>query len=101
MEYTIENKTILLPQIIAEGAFWDALEQMNISADPERDYNLQLEIVPQLVEKANFHFKNNKQFRMSITNNEKGRDTLWAFMAHWTKGILKRKTLPKNRLMEN
>lgn len=93
MEYTIENKTILIPEIIAQGAFWDALEEMKIPADPKTDYELQLEIVPQLVERANYHFKNDELFRRQITSNEKGRNTLWAFMIHWTKSILRKKKL--------
>lgn len=91
--YTIENKTILLPEIIAEGAFWDALEELKTPANPEADYKLQLEIVPKLVERANYHYQNDPLFRKQITSNEKGRNTLWAFMIHWTKSILRKKKL--------
>lgn len=89
-EYTIESKTILLPTIIGEGAFWDALEKAypNVADNPEKAYDLQLRIVPTLVNKANYLFNNNKDFRKRITSTEKGRNTLWAFMEHWAQGIL-------------
>jgi hypothetical protein len=88
-QYTIENKTILLPRIIAEGAFWDEIENLPVADNPEKALELQNKIVPALVEKANHLYKVNKHFRSRITSTEKGRNTLWAFMRHWTKGILK------------
>lgn len=88
MKDIIFNKTILIPEIIAEGAFWDGLEKSKIEADPERDYRLQQQLVPLLVARANYHYATDKLFRKQITSNEKGRNTLWAFMEHWTMGIL-------------
>lgn len=87
--YTIESKTILLPHIIAEGAFWDEIENLPVSENPEKALELQNKVVPALVIKANYLYKHNKHFRSRITSTEKGRNTLWAFMRHWTKGILK------------
>ena len=37
------------------------------------------------------------QFRRGITSNEKGRDLLWSYMAHWFKGEYLRNQ-KKNRL---
>lgn len=84
MEYTIENKTILLPEIIAENAFWDAIEKSTIASNPFTDYSLQLLTVPYLVDRANHHFKENAYFRRKIArNNEAARDYLHTFMEHW------------------
>lgn len=95
MEYTIENKTILLPEIIAEGAIWEVLDRESKTKDlsPEKCYQLQEEIRPLLVKRANIHYQENKFFRAQITSNEKGRNTLWAFMEHWTLSVLKNKKL--------
>lgn len=88
---TIDSDTILLPRIIAEGAAWDAFEKDKSlkKATPEKLYNMQLQIVPILEQRANVLYQSNEEFRKKVNaKGEKGRDYLWALMEHWAKAWL-------------
>ena len=67
---TISEETVLLPEIIAE----------QITQDKEE--------VLYLVSRAERHYKNNEQFKKSITaRGNKGRDNLYMFMDHWLQAL--------------
>ena len=81
----IEAKTCLLPEIIAQGAIWDVLEADYPGLTPEQCHKIEATYTPFLTCKADRLYRNNLQFRRGITSNEKGRNLLWAYMAHWFK----------------
>jgi len=93
----IESKTVLLPEIIAQGAIWDVLEADYPGLTPEQCAKIEATYTPFLTDKADRLYRDNMQFRMGITSNEKGRDLLWSYMAHWFKGEYLRNQ-KKNRL---
>ena len=85
-KHIIEQKTVLLPWVIAGIAIWDVLEMDYPELTPEQCKNLEDKYTPFLYEKSDTLYRNNLQFKRGITNNERGRDLLAAYMGHWFKG---------------
>lgn len=89
MNYTIYNKTVLIPYIIAENSAWEVLEDKYKDLTPQQCAMVVEKLSPLLCIRADFHFNKDKLFRKQISASaEKGRDTLAAFMYHWTLGLL-------------
>lgn len=85
----IENKTILLPYIIANMALWEVFEEKYKDLSPLKCAELVEQLVPELIERADTLYHTNKQFRKGITSDEKGRDKLYMWFKHWGESKLK------------
>lgn len=84
----ISDETALIPEIIAEGAIADVIDEDATldSLTPAEAYQLQEKIKPYLLERADRLFKNNDDFQKNIrARGDKGRDYLWSRMMYWTK----------------
>jgi len=90
-DYTIENKTILIPYIICEHSIWEYLDNDAVlkQLEPQQCAEIVEYITPSMCERANYLFKNNTHFRKGITSNEKGRDKLAMWFYHWSAGAIK------------
>lgn len=86
----IEQKTVLLPHVIAGIAIWEVLEKDYLDLTPEQCGKLEEKYSPFLCEKSDTLYRNNLQFKRGITSNERGRDLLASYMGHWFKGEYER-----------
>lgn len=101
MKYSIYDKTVLIPYIIAEMAAWEVLEEHHKDLTPTQCGIIVESVSPLLCIRADFHFSQDgisgRQFRKNVASPdpEKGRNYLYSFMYHWTQGLLHNKALIK------
>lgn len=76
----IYNETCLIPEVIAD----------NVARQYEETRERQEKLQAHLLEKAETVYSANARFARKI-RGERGRDLLYAFMAHWAKAHIKRR----------
>jgi hypothetical protein len=97
---TIEDKTGIVVEAVAEGVILQASEILNVTLDDRS-------LLGYLIGHAEATYHANAKFRKQVNSNadhgNRGRDTLWSFMQHWlTHKLLKDNNNPPviRRLLE-
>jgi hypothetical protein len=89
----IEDETLLLPHLIAEYVVEEAaiyFEQVTDGRIHRPIVGLEPSVVDYLANHAQQIYEHNESFRKLLrSKSNRGRDSLYAFMRHWTAGHLK------------
>ncbi len=81
----IEDDTPIMPWIVADSALSDAQKYLDKPIPNIRS------VADELSDFANDIYKHNERFRKQIrASGNRGRDTLYIFMRHWTASYLKK-----------
>jgi hypothetical protein len=97
---TIEDKTGIVVEAVAESVILQASEILDVTLDDRS-------LLGYLIGHAEATYQTNARFRKQINSNadhgNRGRDTLWSFMQHWlTHKLLKDNNNPSvmRRILE-
>lgn len=83
---TIDTDTVLIPELIADqvASGFVTTNPAYKSINVNQKASIGLRLTDYLVDKANVLYKKNPEFKRQLqAKGNKGRDTLYAFMAHW------------------
>ena len=83
MKNIIENKTCIIPYVVAQGAIWEVLERDYRHLTAFQAILVQNSVEPALIERGDMMYATVAQWRKGITDNEAGRDKLFMWFKHW------------------
>lgn len=92
--HNIYDDTPLVPSIISDIVAADQVSANKKMSDlsDEQKHKLQTELSDYLEKRAVTHYRNNEHFRKSMrARGNKGRDSLYSFMHHWSQAWMKEK----------